>query len=319
MTNDLKIIHHTSSGDWESCIKGGINRKYFHSAMVAFQQEEYVGSLCIYYNPEIKHKNQSALLIGNLDCIDNAEIFGQIIDKVSEVASSLNTQYIIGPINGSTWEEYRIPERSQTTLFLGDIQEPEYYHNFYQRNGFEVLYRYFTSTATPKVFDKTKQIEALQLQGVRIRNIDLSSYAEELQSIYNLCMIAFRENELFTPISIDDFISKYIPYKQLIEERFVLIAEDSKGIIAFIFCYPDYTNTEQKKLIIKTIARNPEKTYKGLIDTMVNLIYKRAHEEHFQSVIHAFMHEKNKSHILSPRYGGTITKSYRLYIKSLNG
>lgn len=294
-----------------------INHRYLHSCVVALENNEVAGKLCIYLNPYLQYNGQPALQFGNFMSTESDAVFEQLLSHAVAVAGSQSIHYIIGPINGSTWDEYRLPLSDTAHPFMGDLSYPAYYKQLFTNNGFQLLHRYYTAVAplNEDILEGTQPIT----NGVRIRQIDMDIYQDELKLIYPLCMAAFKDNVLYSGISEQDFIDYYLPFASFIDARYLLMAEDMEGVAGFVFGYPDIQYKNSKQLILKTIARHPARTYPGLVDGMIRTLYQRAYANGFKTMVHAFMHSDNRSYILSPAYGGTVCREYGLFIKQIDG
>jgi hypothetical protein len=96
------------------------------------------------------------------------------------------------------------------------------------------------------------------------------------------------------------------------------LAEDSEGnLLGYFFCIQDFYNQKEKSLILKTIARHPDKKWAGLGHVIGNQIYRKAVEQGFQTVIHAFMFDEGYSTTISKNFSGERFKNYHLYGKQI--
>lgn len=284
---------------------------YFASVLTAYKDGIACGSVSLYDNPYIEHNGQDVLLFGNVVTAQE-EGLAMLISKAEEVARQQGKQYIIGPVNGSTWNDYRLPLTEAKALFSGDLAEPLFYAASLQENGYEILHRYFSAVSgiTEKEYAGIEQLE-----GITIRGINTDDLTTDLQKLYPLCADAFSENVLFSPIDEATFVKKYLQYATLLNNDFVLVAEQDSNIIAFVFAYPDMMDS--KRLVMKTIARHPQHRVPGLIDNMIKIVLSNAAEKGYTEIVHAFMHEANRSVMISERYNGSIIREYALFIKSI--
>lgn len=289
-----------------------INYKYLAECVIAYIEDIPSGRLCIYKNEALRHNDKPVLFFGNFETINDHEVCAALMDFVSEYARAAGIDVIIGPVNGSTWEDYRLPLSGEHSMFYGDLVQPLYYKDLLQTAGLEIAHRYFTMISdTNGLMFPSGDIQAqLKDGGVIIRTVDINNYVTEIRKLYPLCIAAFRDNALYSDITEDDFLEKYLPLYGRIHKDFFLVAEQDSQIIAFLFAYP-----HAKQLIIKTMARHPAHKARGLVDTMVRTLYKNASLTGFNQVIHAFMHEDNRSYLRSHFYGASPLREYGLFIK----
>jgi hypothetical protein len=290
-----------------------IDMTWFYCAAVVCSNAKIIAGLCVYNNTYVKQDGNPVVFVGNIKCDDSAEMFSLLINEAEKVAENVGAKCIIGPLNGSTWDAYRFSVTNTVPVFSGDIAQDLYYNNLMLKNGFKTLHKYYSSVSLIQDIYNQEPLPS----GVTIRNIISSKFEEELMALYPMCVHAFADNVLFSPIDEVDFVKKHIAFKEYIDTDFVKIAEDDQGIVALFFCYKGLYG-KIPALVIKTIARHTERRYKGLIEMMAKKVYNKALAQGIQYIIHAFMHEQNKSLILSARYGGNRINEYAVYIKYLH-
>ncbi|MBN8669217.1 MAG: hypothetical protein J0L80_00905 [Chitinophagales bacterium] len=310
---DRLVVNILESGSIDLSFFDAINLNWFYCAVVVRRNDKIIAGLCVYNNAYIKHDGNSTVLIGNIKCEDNSEVFSLLINETELIAKKLGAKCIIGPIDGSTWHAYRYSIREAEGVFSGDIVHDLYYNHLMLGNGFSVLHRYYSSVSEIQQWYD----EELLPTGVTIRSINSYKFEDELRALHPMCVSAFADNELFSPIDEAGFVKKYIAFEKYLDTDYVQVAEDSKGIVALFFCYKGFYK-EKPALIIKTIARHPERRYKGLVEMMAKKVFSKAYSEGIMNVVHAFMHEENRSLKLSAEYGGKKINEYAVYIKCLH-
>jgi hypothetical protein len=296
-----------------------INTDFFHKALIIFQNEKPAGRLVIYNNPGLKYKEKKCACIGNYECINDPEISRILLTVSEEEVNSLQAEYIIGPMNGSTWDNYRFSAHNNHRNFLLEPYHPQYYNDHFTAMGYSQVSSYSSSidyTVPSEIPEILKREKELCESGVTIRSIRTGELERELDLLYPFISDAFRNNFLYTSISRKTFIEKYLQAASIIDPGFVLIAEDiAQNIIGFIFSYQDLYNTKEKSLVVKTVARNQSAEWTGLGRVMGNKVVSLAKSREFKSVIHAFMIEEAVSSGLSSTFSGRIYKNYLLYGK----
>jgi len=298
--------------------KESFNKDYLHKILIATKDNEPVARLAIYNNPNLIYNGTQAACIGNFECIHDDATAKTIIDKaVQIVKSELKLNFIIGPMNGSTWDNYRFSLHHNSPNFFLESYHHLYYNDLFKNSGFQPIAQYISSLdreLTHDTLEISKLYEHFTKLEVTLRNIELTNYESELEKVYHLSKDAFKTNFLYSPLSLASFKEKYLAVKQLVNPEFVLMAEDNKkNLIGFIFAIDDLYNSEHRSLIIKTIARKNEKHWSGLGSILGNTVIKRAFDKKYFSVIHAFMIEDATSRGLSNKFTGKVYKNYALY------
>lgn len=273
----------------------------------------------VYSNSALQVDGKSAWMIGNFEAldVDCQELFAAI----SIDASAVGVDQLIGPMNGSTWQEHRFIVDQFGAPFLSEMSHPKYYPELWKQNKFSTFQRYFSYKDSAIItndegFSKLEQhFSSLKLT---LRTIDLSNFEQELERIYELCVRAFRKNILYSEISKERFVASYLPFHTWLKEDYIWIAEnDQKECLGFLFAFENKLNPTEKELIVKTIARSPSLEYNGLGTILGNQFMKKAIENGVTSILHAFMHESNTSKNLSQRFNGECIRTYELFSKNL--
>src|ERR1700739_1381121 len=146
-------------------------------------------------------------------------------------------------MNGSTWDNYRFSVHHNHLNFLLEPYHHLYYNDLFTGNGFEPIARYSSSIDTKMDLDHPQVLKReaeLLNAGIKIRDINMSRYENELSLLYPFISDAFKNNFLYTPISWETFRERYIEAGQIICPGYTLIATDKEERVAgFIFSYPD--------------------------------------------------------------------------------
>lgn len=234
--------------------------------------------------------------------------------EVKKYAASKGYDYLIGPINGSTWKKYRVTLPSNNPPFILDNYNKPYYAKLFEQCGFETIANYTSSICgnLAKDYSRLEKFSSIfEHKGVKIRQFNPKKFDEDIRKIYDVSIKSFVNNFLYTPIDFDDFYKMYEPVKSFLNPEWVLLAEnESNEAIAFIFGLDNLYNRNEKSLIIKTLAQIPDYKYRGIGSYLTEFIHKKAYNLGYDNIIHALMHENNVSaNILA----GEVYHKYKLY------
>lgn len=295
------------------------NEAHHLNTLILFLEEEPIGMARCYLNRGIVYQGSVPLLVGHFECLDHEAGAEKLFQAVNAVALENQCRHIIGPMNGSTWDAYRLMLNVDNPLFFTEPYHPLYYNSLFTNNGFQVISRYASQITfcrdynEPELTDLKNQ---LIRAGIGIRPMRKETFRDELSRIYPLCMESFRHNFLYAPIDKGEFLARYLPLADVLQPDLALVAEDRSGTpVAFMLCLPDLLHVPKTQLIIKTIARHPLLPVKGLITVMGDQIYRQAAARGYETIMHAFMHETNRSNQVSIRFGGKLYREYALYGK----
>ena len=282
-----------------------------------FKNKRLVGRSAAIINPNLSYKNVKTGLVGLYKCENDDQAAEMLLKTVEEFLKKQGCEYVIGPIDGSTWHKYRFAESEGGEFFL-DVSNPAWYPEQFLKAGYEPISKYYSSRGDVHTneFSRVQSfVERFKSRGVTIRSINAENFDAEIHAIYEISTASFKSNFLYTPIAFEEVAAMYAPLKSIFDPRFMLIAENAeKRPLAFIFALQDMLSKDGKKLIIKTVAAIPESEARGLGTLLVEIIHERAAEHGFTEIIHALMHESNTSmNIMS----GEIFRRYVLFGKSL--
>ena len=230
----------------------------------------------------------------------------------------------IGPMDGSTWRPYRfITKRGPEPIFFLESDNPDSWPQHFTANGFTHLKSYYAALATdlscpqPKI---QRLNERLINAGIIFRQINLDRFEDELRRLYELCLLSFCENFLFTPICEAEFMRLHLQLKSLIRPELVLIAEADDSPIGLVFGIPNYREADRGQtidtLIIKSLAVHPAYRGMGLGSVFLARCHSAAKELGFTRAIHTCMIENNISRKISAHYARPI-RQYHLFKKEL--
>lgn len=292
----------------------------FHCGVLVYVGKKTLAKASLYHDPAIRYMDDAIAMVGTYHAEEHAEAVKLLFDTLKAEAKSLGIHRLIGPMDGSTWENYRFHDDGELPLFLMEMQHPTYYVRQWRENGFEPIAHYYSSK-TNRLDFVSKEVNAirarLESQGVIIRPIDLDKYEQELVRLHPFLLTSFASNFLYSPISLSSFLDKYLPLRAYLHAPFILIAEDQDEIVGVFFCIQDFLDKAQKTLIIKTIARYPSVRYRGLGHVMAAQVYASAREKGFTQIIHAFLKSEGTSTPISQNFFATPFKTYSLYGKDI--
>lgn len=313
---DFSVFEHTQING----IKESVPREHLFAGVVVWSGNIAAAKAALYINPHLHYQSFSPAVVGAYQASDDLDAIRLLFDMVERIACEQGKDYLIGPMNGSTWENYRFHDHPAIPLFFMEMKHKAYYPEQWKTIGFQPIARYLSAIApiVPQQNDKIEQVKKrLLYDGVTIRSIDMGNYEADLKKLYPFLHESFKQNFLYTPISESSFLAKYLPLQSVLKSEFVQIAEHEGEIIGVLLGVDDLLNPENKTLIIKTLARNPQRLYRGLGLLLVDAFYQLGVTEGYQHIIFAFMIEEGDATPLSGLYNGHTLKNYTLYGKSI--
>ncbi len=293
---------------------------YTFCAHQVFDGDQAVGQVVSYINPYLGKEH---LILGGYEMQNNAEASQMLFDYIIAEAKAENYKSIIGPMNGSTWEAYRLAESSESNPFL---LEPKYNAHFisqWEQAGFEKSMSYYSSItklqAQAQWVEKEKSMEAhFKAKNVNIEKWPNKFSESQWKQLAEFNNKAFAKNPLFSPISEARFKEKYSALLQHIDTQFMYFVKEGKELVGLLFAYPDVLNTECKNLVLKTMARLPKPSLKGLGTWLAARLHNEALSFGYENIIHALMYTENASTLRSDEFKGEVFRNYSLYKMNLS-
>jgi GNAT superfamily N-acetyltransferase len=243
-----------------------------------------------------------------------------ILDAATRQLAVQGCTFAIGPMDGNTWRRYRlvVEPGTEPPFFLEPTNPPDW-PTHYSAAGFTPLAHYF-SAINIDLSRRNERVgavaERLAQVGVTLRVVDLAHFERDLHRIYSVAEIAFREAFLYTPLPEPDFAAQYHRIRQFVRPELVIVAEHGERTVGFAFSIPDVLELARggppRTAILKTLAVLPERAYAGLGSLLTDRSHEAARASGFERVIHALMHESNRSRNISAHTGRHLRR-YALF------
>lgn len=261
-------------------------------------------------------------LVGHYAAADAAAGAALLRHAVAVLASNGCT-IAVGPLDGSTWHAYRlVTERGTEPPYFLEPDTPDDWPTHFAATGFDVRAEYTSALVSPIPPSPPAMDEVarrLEQQGYRLRPVDASRAASELDALYDVSIAAFAENFLYTPIGREAFRAQYGAILPRIDPRLVLLAEHAGTVVGYVFVVPDLLEHARtgraRTAIVKTLAVHPAHNGRGLGGLLVDRVQRAAADLGFTRVIHALMFASNRSQQISRHYG-TPFRRYALFSRA---
>lgn len=287
-------------------------------------RDQILGSCSLWWDNTPSLRGHRLGFIGHY-CVSDEKTAACLLQKACHSLASQGCTMAIAPIDGSTWQNYRLlTEQGDYPIFFLEPDNPDDWQSHFLHQGFTPIAHYTSTLNTnlTQINSKfTKINQRFQNIEVKIRSVNLQQIEAELQRIYSITIQSFRNNFLFTPINENEFIAQYRPLLPYIQPELVLIAEHNHKPVGFIFAIPDYLQKKRQEnintIIIKTLAILPQRIYAGLGNLLASQCQQTAYKLGYTQAIHALMHDNNHSLNLSQQYQARTIRKYTLFSKEL--
>ena len=274
-------------------------------------------SAVLIINPDIKERN--AAFFGFINFDNDLEESTNLFKKIENVAKKYSCSKLVGPINYSTWFDYRwMTFGFKNTKIQPEPTNPEYMPALAKKNGYSEFLNYLsTSTiANDSKINKYKEkYEKLLSDEYDFRRYKGFKIAAVLKYIYEISSDAFTQNPLFSPISYKMFkkfyISKVSKSKKI--QPIVDICYKDKEPVGFLYTYKNPYDTDM--YVWKTIAIKRKYQKNNIGSAFRYIAHKSALDSNCSKVIYHLTYEKNV--VRKFLNEGNIIKKYSLFSKDI--
>ena len=255
-------------------------------------------------------------MIGELVC-ENEAAQVALLEEAHARLTAEGAARVVGPMNGSTWASYRIalPAEPGDALLEAPAfpgEPPAGRVRLWLEAGFREVARY-TSAIAPV---SSEAPELVVPDGITVRTFDAARFDEELRVLFAVSLASFADNPWYAPIDYDGFAALYEPMRGRFDPGMVWIAERAGRPVGFQFSYPEPGGPGRAPLtraVAKTLAVVPEARGLKLGRHLLDRVDEAARVRGFAAVVHALMHEDNRSRAMSDRRGARVFRRYALF------
>ena len=270
------------------------------------------GQLTIWFDGPVWDDHPKVATVGKCK-FTSVESGARLLAEAAFLAKSKGATALIGPMEGDTWHAYRlVSERGTQSPFLMEPSSADYDEAAFQAAGFNVISSYFSASAP---LSELPGPEPKDTDVFTIETWDGTNPDALFSQVYKLSCAAFAGNPFYKKITLEDFLTMYVPVVPLLKKDLILFARDSTGaLVGFLFGIPNYAEgPTPKSVILKTYASSQ----KGAGHWLSYQFYVNAKAMGFDTVIHALMHDDNLSAVRSGLNGADVFRRYALMGRTL--
>ncbi|MEL6135362.1 MAG: hypothetical protein AAFR59_18545, partial [Bacteroidota bacterium] len=267
------------------------------------------------------HPTSSQGFIGWYACDEDEVLSSALLQAAIDWLRSEGVTHIWGPLNGSTWYNYRFNLSGEPSSFQGEPIHPSYYLAQWKAAGFTESVHYH-STAIALAF--SNGITELSLRNILApKQIDLlpltsQTYQQYKPTILDLLNLSFEKNPFFQKFDLHDFSYLYDPVIERLPLGYsFLLLDTQQAPIGLYVAYPAASRDSQQ-LIIKTVAAHPAWRNQQISSLVVRHLHYLGHKAGMSHAIHALMYAENVSYKASNRkFPSNTIRTYALLEKRL--
>lgn len=228
-----------------------------------------------------------------------------LLAEAESILRKLGCREAVGPLDGSTFFNYRCTLRGGEPLPLEPAASPEVWRSA----GYREDARYVS------VFEPNGERVCRARTpppGWCLRNVDPARFDDELRAMYRVSLSAFESAWRYQPISFELFRLLYEPFRGRFDPRWVWAVDDPAGVMQGYF----FNFVAGDVVIAKTLALHRDAHGKGISWPMVAAMHQRARDAGLRGCVHHLMHESAVSTVFGSKESKVIRR-YALYRKAL--
>ncbi len=241
--------------------------------------------------------------VGYVESVVESEVVRVLFDHVNEVARGLGATHVRGPINFTTWQEFRSVNTApgRETYFLEPMSSVS--SSQWQQAGF-VPQASYISTQQEAAMAPFKQ---RSVEGVTIERLATHTVDRAVRELHEVASDAFKGTWAFTPITLDEFRHVYAYPLSNLDTFTIFTARDREGIMqGFFVGAADMFDARHKTFVFKTIAVRAQSQQQGIGSALFSAVHEYAQEQRYESYIYSTMLVQNSSIQHMVGYGNTF-------------
>ncbi len=274
------------------------------------------GRVAAMINPQLCDQDGRPFgLLGFFECQDHEDTARRLIDLALEWLDREGCRVVRGPINFTTFHNYRLVTASHRTGYIpGEPYHPDFYPRLWRAAEFTPVARY-SSNHTP--FEILAQFESAaefsRAAGYTVRHF---AGANDLPALYELTLATFAKAWMFSPITREEFDALYSPERVEMVAPYSILAEAPDGQpVGFLYGYPVELDG-QPILICKTIAVHPEHRKYAVYQQLSYRYYQLARDGG-REIVAALMHREGTPNQMGWMTADTCVREYEVYERRL--
>lgn len=314
---------------------------------LAYKNNDVVGRVAAIVNwIEVKEQLLKKMRFGWFDFVDNIEVSKALLDKVQEIGTQHQLEYMEGPVGFSNLDKVGvlIEGFDHIGTMITWYNHP-YYQSHFEKHGFvkekEYLENKFKAAAAdPKFFAKANTL-IKKRYGLRALNFtnskDIMPWVDSMFDLFNESYASLSSFVKITDVQKAYFKKKYISFINPEYIKFVVDKEDK--LIAFAIVMPSFSKALQKTkgklfpfglfhllgakknskdVIFYLIGIHPEYQNKGVTAVIFNEYHKTFSDKGIVNCIRTPELEENTAiRQMWKHFGPVIYKRRRTYRKGL--
>lgn len=261
-----------------------------------------------------EYKHLFGFLHLSKDETNNIQLFKQAFKYVKEN----NIKEIVGPINYSTWFDYRLPIDNYNIRLIPDINGSEEQIKMLKQLGFKEKYTYASTLA--RINKRLESISRKNKLGCDYYDelVVGSKVFEYTDEIFELSKKCFEDGYLYSDVPYNTFNNIYMKWLKKLPfdiDLYMIRTKDTKSLVSYGICYFDKLN---KMYVCKTAAILKEHQKTNVVMQLAKIVYERTRFHGSEALLFHFQNEQKNTLSAFWRNNVLLKKRYALFIKEFD-
>lgn len=277
-----------------------------------YRENEAVGRFVITVYPQ-----DATAYLGFFECVEDREVASFLFAQACDYAKKLGFDKIIGPVDVSFWNKYRLKINLFDKLpYTGEPYNLPYYRDLFLENGFRVCEHYTSNIYNQVDGEEPLYDERYQTftgKGYRIVSPVIEDFDKVIKELYELITELYSDFPIYKDVAYEDFAAVFSDYRYILNMDMVRMAYYEEKAVGFFVSVPDYgnavyhLNNPLNLLKILSLKKKPKRY------VMLYMGVDQAHRGLGKALVGSIMEELRKSGL--PSIGalardGKVTQNY---------
>lgn len=210
---------------------------------LVYEKKKPVGRFVITTYPQ----DETAYL-GFFECVDDSAVAKALFEKAREYAKSLGYAKMVGPVDASFWNKYRLKINLFDRLpYTGEPYNREYYFRLFEENGFQISEHYTSNIYEALEKDNEDALYDNRYQSFLEKGYEIISPVKEdfdkvIKQLYELLTELYSDFPVYKAVGYEDFAKVFSDYRYILNMDMVKMAYYKGQPVGFFVSVPDYGN-----------------------------------------------------------------------------
>jgi len=258
-------------------------------------------------------------LMGFFECDEQEDTARRLLDEASEWLQRRGCALARGPIDLTTWHNYRFVTESNTSDWIpGEPYHHDYYPALWRAAGLEEVATYSSNwlgEADRHIDRFAGRAKSCREAGYTVRHIIAQT---DLNALYTMSLDAFSTAWMYSPIEREEFAALYTPEQAAMVAPSSYLAISPEGEpVGFLYAFPIALAGRAPVSVCKTVAVVQEHQDKRPYHLLMHTWFSEQSEAGCREFVGGLMHCDGAPALMGWTKPDTLIKEYKVYERRL--